>query len=490
MTVKAAALKLRQMLNPVNPSTNEVAFYPKADNRLYKKDSTGWETLVDNPGVMLAPVKACSWGNPGNITLSGPQTVDGVSCVAGDRVLLKWQTAGAANGIYVVQTGAWTRAADADTAAKIARNTQVLSLGGTNQAAKLFVQTETVTTIGTDVQNWDSVLSVDAGGSLQYPQPANVGHMYYDQNQKCIAVYNGLAWERLRGPIVCTSTTRPTFINDGTLIYETDTLKTYVYISSAWVQYAAPVAHSHVATAELSATGTKNNTTFLRGDDTWAVPTAGIPGAHASTHASGGGDPVALAASQISSGAFVVDRLAPSPAASTYLKGAASAGAGSWASLATMRADLGVVPTNGQAAMFVSSATTALNPISTFVTIAGWSTDPFSTGSGLLSGVPSGSFTFAVAGLYQINVSGTITGGGAANPTRRIIAIIRAGAEIMRNDTSCGTGTSAPATLQTSVITRCGVGEIIQVQLWQNAVAGTLMGANPGHTFQAIKLSD
>ena len=236
MTVKAAALKLRQMLSVVNPSTNEVAFYPKADNKWYKKDSTGWETLVDNPGTMLAPVKACSWNNPGNITLSGPQTVDGVSCVAGDRVLLKWQTSTPTNGIYVVQTGTWTRATDADTAAKIARGTQVLALGGTNQPGKLFVQTETVTTIGTDNQNWDGFLSVDLGGSLQYPTPFNAGHLYFDQNQKCIAAYDGVAWQRLRGPILCTSATRPGFVTDNAFIYETDTGLPYVYSAGAWVR--------------------------------------------------------------------------------------------------------------------------------------------------------------------------------------------------------------------------------------------------------------
>lgn len=34
-----------------------------------------------------------------------------------------------------------------------------------------------------------------------------------------------------------------------------------------------PATHTHVATADLTATGTKNATTFLRGDNTWAAPT-------------------------------------------------------------------------------------------------------------------------------------------------------------------------------------------------------------------------
>jgi hypothetical protein len=49
-----------------------------------------------------------------NITLSGSQTIDGVSCNPGDRVLVKNQSTTSQNGIYVVSAGAWTRALDAD----------------------------------------------------------------------------------------------------------------------------------------------------------------------------------------------------------------------------------------------------------------------------------------------------------------------------------------------------------------------------------------
>ena len=48
----------------------------------------------------------------GNLTLSGTQTIDGVSVVAGDRVLAKNQSTGSENGIYVCAASAWSRAAD------------------------------------------------------------------------------------------------------------------------------------------------------------------------------------------------------------------------------------------------------------------------------------------------------------------------------------------------------------------------------------------
>lgn len=49
-----------------------------------------------------------------NITLSGLQNIDGVNVATGDRVLVKNQTTGSQNGIYVVAVGAWARAPDAN----------------------------------------------------------------------------------------------------------------------------------------------------------------------------------------------------------------------------------------------------------------------------------------------------------------------------------------------------------------------------------------
>lgn len=55
-----------------------------------------------------------------NITLEDEQTIDGVALVAGDRVLVKNQSTASENGIYVVvDGGAWTRAADADSDAEV-----------------------------------------------------------------------------------------------------------------------------------------------------------------------------------------------------------------------------------------------------------------------------------------------------------------------------------------------------------------------------------
>lgn len=68
-----------------------------------------------------------------NLTLTGPQTVDGVSLVAGDRILVKNQTVASGNGVYVVAAGAWARASDADTDAKVTQGLSVAVLEGTNK---------------------------------------------------------------------------------------------------------------------------------------------------------------------------------------------------------------------------------------------------------------------------------------------------------------------------------------------------------------------
>lgn len=59
------------------------------------------------------PVRALSDTNIAS--LSGTTTVDGVSLVADDRVLLTGQTDETENGIWVVKAGAWERATDMDT---------------------------------------------------------------------------------------------------------------------------------------------------------------------------------------------------------------------------------------------------------------------------------------------------------------------------------------------------------------------------------------
>ena len=78
---------------------------------------------VDNLSAGLAWKDSVRAATTANITLSAPQTVDTVSVIAGDRVLVKNQTTPSQNGIYVVAAGAWTRATDADTSDELVNAT-------------------------------------------------------------------------------------------------------------------------------------------------------------------------------------------------------------------------------------------------------------------------------------------------------------------------------------------------------------------------------
>jgi len=87
----------------------------------------------------------------GNITLNGTQTVDGTSLVAGDRVLVKDQSSASANGLYVVVSGgAWSRATDFDTSAKVTSGAFTFVEEGTVNADSGWVlTTDGAVTLGT-----------------------------------------------------------------------------------------------------------------------------------------------------------------------------------------------------------------------------------------------------------------------------------------------------------------------------------------------------
>lgn len=70
----------------------------------------------------------------GNIALTGLQVVDGVTLLAGDRVLVKNQTAAKDNGIYVAAGSTWQRAQDADSSAEVTSALLVSVEQGSNQA--------------------------------------------------------------------------------------------------------------------------------------------------------------------------------------------------------------------------------------------------------------------------------------------------------------------------------------------------------------------
>jgi hypothetical protein len=85
-----------------------------------------------------------------NITLSGTQTIDGVAVVVGDRVLVKNQTTGSQNGIYVVAAAAWTRAIDFDSTTDISNGADIFVKEGSVSGQTIYRLSNTgAPTLGT-----------------------------------------------------------------------------------------------------------------------------------------------------------------------------------------------------------------------------------------------------------------------------------------------------------------------------------------------------
>lgn len=93
---------------------------------------------------------SCRVATTANITLSGTQTIDGVSVVADDRVLVKDQTTASQNGIYVCAAGAWSRAIDADADAEVTSGlTTFVEEGTLNSGAGYTLTTSGAIVVGT-----------------------------------------------------------------------------------------------------------------------------------------------------------------------------------------------------------------------------------------------------------------------------------------------------------------------------------------------------
>ena len=125
---------------------------------------------VNSGAAFKVPVLAATTAN---ITLSGTQTIDGVACITGDRVLVQNQTSSIDNGIYDVDTGAWTRSADFDGSYDVVYGTLIPINQGTVYAQRIRRVTTTGTiTPGTTGLSFDDALYANATG-IQFTQSGN-----------------------------------------------------------------------------------------------------------------------------------------------------------------------------------------------------------------------------------------------------------------------------------------------------------------------------
>lgn len=119
---------------------NDLADKPTARTNLDVYSKSEVDGLVQGL-AWKDPVKVATSSSDIDITLSGLQTIDGISVLAGDRVLVKNQeTNPETNGIYIASATAWIRATDCDSEADLL-NMAIFVESGTENSDAGFVMT-------------------------------------------------------------------------------------------------------------------------------------------------------------------------------------------------------------------------------------------------------------------------------------------------------------------------------------------------------------
>ncbi|POD72284.1 hypothetical protein BKM17_21270 [Pseudomonas syringae group genomosp. 3] len=120
-----------------------------------------------------------------SIGLSGLQTIDDVTLVAGDRVLVKNQDTPAQNWIYLAAAGAWTRAQDANESNECSPGHLVPVQAGTKNAGTVWQLVNTVfPVLGTTALVFERLLgrSGVAAGSYSRVKVNRYGHIEEGSN--------------------------------------------------------------------------------------------------------------------------------------------------------------------------------------------------------------------------------------------------------------------------------------------------------------------
>jgi len=146
----------------------EIVTYPNGDSvgvytykgyfKLFKGDQIvvyGWGShlIGSTVGITVFGSQIDDWktdcriATVFNVTLSGLQTIDGISGADGDRVLVWKQSDQRENGIWIMHSGAWVRAIDADTSNELIKATVKITAGSVNINA-CFRQAEDFISIG------------------------------------------------------------------------------------------------------------------------------------------------------------------------------------------------------------------------------------------------------------------------------------------------------------------------------------------------------
>jgi hypothetical protein len=146
--VTASSLTSLGTIASLTATAGTIATTPTASTDIANK------LYVDTVAQGLDAKASCVAATTADITLSGAQTIDGVSVVAGNRVLVKNQTLSQNNGLYLCASGAWTRTTDADTWDELTSAFTFIEQGTTNGDCGFVCTANAGGTLGTTALPW------------------------------------------------------------------------------------------------------------------------------------------------------------------------------------------------------------------------------------------------------------------------------------------------------------------------------------------------
>jgi len=456
-------------------------------------------THAANKDYVDATINGLNWkdsvlaSTTANVVLAtgGLLTVDGVTVLAGSRVLVKAQTLPAENGVYIAAAGPWVRSPDMDSTTPIneINAAAVFVEQGTTLGDTAWVQINTVTTLGTDPI---AFVQFGAPGSYTAGNGLDLNGNSFSLEVPVVVANGGTG-------LTAAPTNGQLLIGNGTN-YTLNTLTPSTGISV--VNGSGTITISN--TGIVSVTGTANQITAntTTGATTLSIPSTFIaPGTIASTTSMTAGTTLTITGN--TANAFLYSGLAGLVVSTTAAtNGQILIGSTGLAPVkATITAGTGVTVTNGAGSIQISADTAAL--VSSFSAgTTGFTPSTPTSGAIVLAGTLA--TTNGGTGRTTIGTSNQVLGvdnAGTALEYKTISAGASgitvthgAGVVTINNTGVTSVGLALPGTVFTvtgSPVTTTGtLTGSLATQAMNTVFAGPTSGGNAVPTFRVLTAAD